>query len=109
MAQETNSTMKTRELKMNYGGSTPRSILGCGSPLPLSPDSKWSITHAFKSAFHGPPFVIRHSSFALFLMCLLFGQPAFAQNFTIDWFTVSGAGATSTGGVYSVGGISGQP
>ena len=32
-----------------------------------------------------------------------------AQNFSIDWYKISGGGATSTGGVYRVTGTIGQP
>ena len=32
-----------------------------------------------------------------------------AQSYAIDWFTIDGGGGTSTGGVYSVSGIIGQP
>ena len=32
-----------------------------------------------------------------------------AQNYSIDWYKVSGGGGTSTGGVYSVSGTIGQP
>jgi len=34
---------------------------------------------------------------------------AHAQSFSIDWFTIDGGGGTSTGGVYSLSGIHGQP
>jgi hypothetical protein len=34
---------------------------------------------------------------------------AFAQSYTIDWFTIAGGGGTSTGGVYAVSGSIGQP
>ena len=34
---------------------------------------------------------------------------AFAQSYSIDWFTIDGGGGTSTGGVYSVSGTTGQP
>jgi len=32
-----------------------------------------------------------------------------AQPFAIDWFTIDGGGGTSTGGIYSVNGTTGQP
>ena len=32
-----------------------------------------------------------------------------AQNYSIDWYKVSGGGGTSTGGVYSASGTIGQP
>ena len=34
---------------------------------------------------------------------------AFAQSYSIDWYTIDGGGGTSTGGVYSVSGTIGQP
>ena len=34
---------------------------------------------------------------------------AFAQTYSIDWFTIDGGGGTSGGGVYSVSGTIGQP
>lgn len=34
---------------------------------------------------------------------------SFAQNYSIDWFTIDGGGGTSTGGVYSLSGTIGQP
>jgi hypothetical protein len=33
---------------------------------------------------------------------------AYAQSYTLDWFTVGGGGGTSTGGVFSVSGTVGQ-
>ena len=33
---------------------------------------------------------------------------AFAQSYSIDWFTIAGGGGTSTGGPYSVSGTIGQ-
>jgi hypothetical protein len=46
------------------------------------------------------------------LLCFLpcaFCIRASAQNYSIDWSTIDGGGGTSTGGVYSVTGIIGQP
>ena len=37
------------------------------------------------------------------------GLCASAQDYSIDWFKISGGGGTSTGGVYSVSGTIGQP
>jgi hypothetical protein len=46
----------------------------------------------------------------LFLLVgLLIPTIGFAQNYTIDWYKVSGGGGTSTGGVYAVSGTIGQP
>ena len=40
---------------------------------------------------------------------LLFPAGAVAQNYSINWYKVSGGGGTSTGGVYTVNGTAGQP
>src|SRR5208283_1100016 len=39
----------------------------------------------------------------------LFAWNAAAQNYSIDWYKVSGVGGTSTGGTYQVTGTIGQP
>jgi hypothetical protein len=39
----------------------------------------------------------------------VFASTSFAQNYSIDWFTIDGGGGTSTGGVYSLSGTIGQP
>src|ERR1017187_3908814 len=42
--------------------------------------------------------------------CFLgFAVTAFAQNYSVDWYKISGGGGTSTGAVYSVSGTIGQP
>jgi len=44
------------------------------------------------------------------VLCLFTGAlSSYAQNFSIDWFTIDGGGGTSTGGVYSLSGTIGQP
>ena len=45
------------------------------------------------------------------LFCVLISAcclPAWAQQYSIDWYKVAGGGGTSTGGVYSVSGTIGQ-
>jgi hypothetical protein len=44
-----------------------------------------------------------------FLLALLSLSGAFAQNYSLDWYTLDGGGGTSTGGVYAVSGTIGQP
>jgi hypothetical protein len=46
--------------------------------------------------------------FVLAVLALLCA-PAGAQNFSIDWYKLSGGGGTSTGGNFSVSGTIGQP
>ena len=45
---------------------------------------------------------------ALVLGLLAFTRAAYAQSFSIDWFTIAGGGGTSTGGAYAVSGTIGQ-
>ena len=45
----------------------------------------------------------------LLLSSLLLQAIGFSQQYSIDWYKVSGGGGTSTGGVYSVSGTIGQP
>jgi len=43
------------------------------------------------------------------IVCAWFcGAAAFAQSFSIDWFSMDGGGGTSTGGVYTISGTIGQ-
>ena len=46
---------------------------------------------------------------AILLLWMFGGAAAFAQNYSIDWFTIDGGGGTSTGGVFSINGTIGQP
>jgi len=46
---------------------------------------------------------------AAVLLLSISSASLFAQNYSIDWFTIDGGGGTSTGGVYSVSGTIGQP
>ena len=45
---------------------------------------------------------------SLCLLAFAFCLPAWAQQYSIDWYKVAGGGGTSTGGVYSVSGTIGQ-
>jgi hypothetical protein len=45
----------------------------------------------------------------LFPLVFLIPVISFGQNYSIDWYKVSGGGGTSTGGDYSVSGTVGQP
>jgi hypothetical protein len=45
----------------------------------------------------------------LVLSLVLAALAAQAQQYSIDWYKVSGGGGTSTGGIYSVSGTIGQP
>ena len=45
----------------------------------------------------------------ILLTALLLPAIAHAQNYSIDWFKLSGGGGTSTGSIYSITGTIGQP
>ncbi len=87
-----------------------RSVLDCGSPLPLSqPSTRPVATQSARGLAQSKTwrqfvallgFIILHSSFCL---------RALGQSYSIDWHTIDGGGGTSTGGVYSVSGTIGQP
>jgi len=49
------------------------------------------------------------TTLAALVSLVLSATSVFAQNYSIDWFTIDGGGGTSTGGVYSVSGTIGQP
>jgi hypothetical protein len=82
--------------KFKMRGRMARSVLECGSPLPISP----GLTLAHSKTWR------RLLAFILLLNAPLL---AVAQSYSIDWFTIDGGGGTSTGGVYSVSGTIGQP
>jgi hypothetical protein len=44
----------------------------------------------------------------IFLLGLVIPMAGFAQQYSINWYKISGGGGTSTGGVYSVSGTIGQ-
>ncbi len=95
---------------MKVGRCITRSVLECGSLLPLffqliadsrpfqsarglAQSKTWRTFIALLGIF------IFHSSFCL---------PALGQTYSIDWYKISGGGGTSTGGTYQVTGTIGQ-
>ena len=85
-----------------------RSVLECGSPLPLSHGSgEMSAEQSARGLAQSKTWRFWPVAFCLLtsVLCL----PALAQTYSIDWFTIDGGGGTSTGGVYSVSGTIGQP
>ena len=88
-----------------------RELLGCGFLLRVVVGRQPSVAPA--GAFTpcratGAP---RRNGGRLAISFLLLSSAlcACAQNYSINWYTISGASATSTGGVYSVTGTAGQP
>jgi len=96
-----------RSPKFELGLPTTRSVLDCGGPPPLFPAT--AMARPAESA-RGLAHSMTWRSIAVLFALLRFVSVVHAQtNYTIDWFTVDGGGATSTGGVYSVSGTIGQP
>ena len=102
--------MKAQGWKMENSRWQTRSVLECGSPLPL-----WSgreMCPPWKSAgglAHSKTWRTRMA--ALFLATFILQlSTAFvhAQSYSIDWYKVAGGGGTSTGATYSVTGTIGQ-
>ncbi len=86
---------------------TARSVLECGSPLPLfHPPVQRASGLAHSKTWRGCGGLLR---LTLFLSAFSFQVSAFAQSYSIPWHTLDGGGGTSTGGVYSVSGTIGQP
>jgi hypothetical protein len=99
--------MKTQELQMKNGTmvGTARSVLECGSPLPLSTDDQLS---AIRQSARGLAQSKTWQSFAAMLTFLAIPLAINAQTYSIDWYKISGGGGTSTGGVYAISGTIGQ-
>jgi len=98
--------MKTREWNIANSGCQARSVLECGSPLPLSGTAH--IGRRVQSARGLAQSKTWRRFVALFLFATLPVVSTFAQSYSIDWYKIAGGGGTSTGGVYSVSGTIGQ-
>ena len=101
--------MRTRGWKMEDGGWNTRSVLECGSPLPLSHST--DLVRPAESAGGPAQSKTWRLKLLLYFCCLLsaFSFRAWGQSYNIDWYKVSGGGGTSTGSVYTVTGTIGQP
>jgi hypothetical protein len=88
-----------------------RSVLECGSPLPLWHRLEFAAKQAaptMKSA-KGLAQSKTWRTRAPLLLLFAIAIGIHAQTYSIDWFTIDGGGGTSTGSVYSVSGTIGQP
>jgi hypothetical protein len=85
-----NPNTATRKPGTEMADRRTRSVLECSSTRGMAQPKSW------------------RAYCALGLLLCGFCPLAVAQ-YSIDWFTIDGGGATSTGGVYSVSGTIGQP
>ena len=102
---------------MEIGSGVARSVLECGSPLPLLNCGTGSETRGIRPNERSSPCesargLAQSKTWRSIVATVLFLASAIivrAQSYSIDWFTIDGGGGTSTGGVYSVSGTIGQP
>jgi hypothetical protein len=94
--------MKNREWIIEDGEWRARSVLECGSPLPLPEGAK--VSAGFQSA-RGLAQSKTLRIFGALLTFLAITISVHAQSYSINWFKVAGGGGTSTGGTYQVSGI----
>jgi hypothetical protein len=100
--------MNTCTQHIEDSGRTARSVLECGSPLPLSPST--DLVRPTESARGLAQSKTCRIALAFCFLLSAFSFQALAQtNYTIDWYTIDGGGGTSTGGTYQVSGTIGQP
>jgi hypothetical protein len=101
---KTQSQMQNEACRMKAWQT--RSVLECGSPLPLFDGRK--LFARFKSA-GGPAHSKTYRQLvAVLLLGALSVISASAQSYSIDWYKVSGGGGTSSNGQYAVTGTIGQ-
>jgi len=98
--------MTTKILERDTIGTGARSILECGDStlLPI----REALPPRRKRRQVGAVQTLTRVIVPLFLL-LAAACSVQAQSYAIDWQTIDGGGGTSTGGVYSVSGIIGQP
>ena len=93
---------------MEDGGWSARSVLECGSPLPLLRGDKHPVAaQSARGLAQSKTWRIAVVYFCFLPSVLCFR--AWGQSCVIDWHTIDGGGGTSTGGVYSGTGTIGQP
>jgi hypothetical protein len=98
--------MKTRTLRTKAGGGQARSVLECGSPLPLSKgNARTAAAQSAGGPAHSKTWRILGALLAVFALI----GPVHAQSYSIDWYKIAGGGGTSTNSQYSVTGTIGQP
>jgi len=98
--------MKNRGWRIEGGGWQTRSVLECGSPLPLSGGNERArIVQSAGGPAHSKTWRLIVAALAFVMMVAL----ANAQTYSVDWHKIAGGGGTSTNGQYSLTGTIGQP
>ncbi len=100
--------MKTRRWKIEDGGWQAQSVLECGGKRSATPLSEGAtVSSGFQSA-RGLAQSKTWRIFGALLTFLAITISVHAQQYSIDWFKISGGGGTSAGSSYQVTGTVGQ-
>ncbi len=100
-----NPEMRNAECRMR--NRRTRSVLECGSPLPL-----FQRGGTFAGDFQSARGLAHSKTWRSFIAALALFSLAIAvraQSYSIDWYKIAGGGGTSTNGQYAVSGTIGQP
>jgi hypothetical protein len=97
--------MKKRAWKMEAGAGRARSVLECGSPLPLLTRHQDFVLQSAGGPAQSKIWRLIAAAMALVMVVSV----AVAQSYSVDWYKIAGGGGTSTGGTYQVNGTIGQP
>ena len=103
--------MKTQAWKIENCGRMARSIMGCGSLLPLSAGAEHpAVAQSARTTAHSKTCRIFGALPLIFCFLLsAFCFQASGQTYSVDWYKIAGGGGVSTGGTYQVSGTIGQP
>jgi hypothetical protein len=106
--KESEARMKIREFRIRDRGWKARSIVECGSPLPLfvRRTMDWYQCQSARGLAQSKTWRTIVAAIAVSALALVSTS---AQSYSINWYKIAGGGGTSTNGQYSLSGTIGQP